>query len=522
MLEKILIFIVFLGPLVFFHELGHFLFARLFGVRVEVFSIGFGPKIFRKKWGDTEYCVSAIPLGGYVKMFGDDPLNKESIEPDQRKYSFTFKNKWARFWIVLGGPLANFILAYVLFVGLFLGGEKVPELRVGMIPEQSVLYQAGLRPGDSFREFNGRQVLGPTDLALDGQKQVESVVVQRGGELVEMSLPMTSTEFFEELVRYPLALRKPYVVNRQGESFLVFSESSPYSVRFSIDQLSLLEGEHTFIIRKVPEVFSEENLENQDIEIVDQFTMVLNERQDLFEALRNRGYVPRDVMVRNLLQGGPADKAGLEAKDTIVAVGGDPISSFEGLVAKLEDLKKETIAVDIWRDGELLTKEITPEVRQEGEKERRLIGIYSSIEYVPYDFIETEPKGLFTALSLAVGRTWDVTLKTVEGFRMLFTAEVSLKTIGGPIAIGQVASDSFNTSLTYFFQLMALISINLGLINLLPIPVLDGGHIMFILLEAINRGPISRRKMEIAQQVGLSLLLLLMVGAIFNDVSRLF
>lgn len=118
-------------------------------------------------------------------------------------------------------------------------------------------------------------------------------------------------------------------------------------------------------------------------------------------------------------------------------------------------------------------------------------------------------------------RTWDSIEKTFDGFAKLFTGQVGLNTIGGPLSIGKVASDSFNTSLSYFFQLMALISINLGLINLFPIPVLDGGHIMFIFLEIINRGPVSRRKMEIAQQVGLSLLLMLMVGAIFNDVTRL-
>ena len=120
MLEKIVIFILFLGPLVFFHELGHFLFARLFGVRVEVFSIGFGPKLFRWKKGDTEYAISLIPLGGYVKMFGDDPFNKDGISEEEKKFSFIHKKKWQRFWIVFGGPLANFILAFFIFFALFL------------------------------------------------------------------------------------------------------------------------------------------------------------------------------------------------------------------------------------------------------------------------------------------------------------------------------------------------------------------------------------------------------------------
>lgn len=522
MLEKIFIFIIFLGPLVFFHELGHFLFARLFGVRVEVFSLGFGPKIFKRKWGDTEYCVSAIPLGGYVKMFGDDPFNMGEIPPEDRAKSFTHQGKWARFWIVMGGPLANFLLAYVLFVGLFLGGEKVPEMRVGMIPETSTLYKAGLRPGDAFREFNGKPVLGPTDIALEGTKPVSSLVVKRSGERVELNMAMASDEFFNELIKYPPTLRKPYLVNTMGEDFMIFVQGREYSIRDSLDQLALLRGEQVFDIVKVPDVFSEQNLETQNLDVHERLVFELVDTPDLLTNLRSAGYFAKDVKVRQVLQGGQADKAGLVAGDLVYSINDEPILSFEGLIRAIDNAPSGSLEVSVMRQGEIITASVTPEVRSEGGQERRMIGIYSSAEYVPFDFIQTESKGLFASLYLGLGRTWDVTKKTFEGFRMLFTAQVSLKTIGGPIAIGQVASDSFNTSLTYFFQLMALISINLGLINLLPIPVLDGGHILFIILETINRGPISRRKMEIAQQVGLSLLLLLMVGAIFNDVSRLF
>ena len=151
-LEKLAIFILFLGPLVFFHELGHFLFARFFGVRVEVFSIGFGPKIFKFKRGDTEYAVSLIPLGGYVKMYGDDPLNRDQIPASERKNSFTFKGKWARFWIVMGGPLANLIMAYFIFLSLLLTGEKMPELKVGVLPQTSQFYSLGIRSGDIIKK----------------------------------------------------------------------------------------------------------------------------------------------------------------------------------------------------------------------------------------------------------------------------------------------------------------------------------------------------------------------------------
>jgi regulator of sigma E protease len=142
-LEKIGIFIIFLCPLVFFHELGHFLFARFFGVRVQVFSIGFGPKIFKLVKNGTEYAISLIPLGGYVKMFGDDPFSSDEIPEEERKYAFTHKGKWARFWIVFGGPLANFIMAFCIFYLLLLSGEKVPEARFGFVSDQSVFINMG-------------------------------------------------------------------------------------------------------------------------------------------------------------------------------------------------------------------------------------------------------------------------------------------------------------------------------------------------------------------------------------------
>ena len=165
---------------------------------------------------------------------------------------------------------------------------------------------------------------------------------------------------------------------------------------------------------------------------------------------------------------------------------------------------------------------MTPDVKVIQDQKVKLIGVYSNGSFQSLTMIQTESKGFIGSASQAVTRTWDAITKTAAGFKKLITGEVSVKQIGGPFAIGKVASDSFNMSLSYFFQLMALISVNLGLINLFPIPVLDGGHIMFIMLEILNRGPISRRKMEIAQQIGLSFLLMLMVGAIFNDITNLF
>lgn len=522
MLEKILIFILFLGPLVFFHELGHFLFARLFGVRVETFSIGFGPKLFKIKKGFTEYCVSLIPLGGYVKMFGDDPLNKDEISPEEREYAFTHKGKWARFWIVMGGPLANFILAYVLFFGLLIGGEKVPEIRVGAIPQESKLYEIGLRAGDSLRQLNGQTISSPTDIALEGNTKIDTLTVERNGENVQLPINMQGESFFNEFMKYPPLLRKPYVYNKQGERFIVAPEGKGPQVQRSLDEYSVLQGQQTFNLYKIPKVFSEENLGQQNLEKADSFTVSSGEHNVFFEKMFQKGYLPQDLGIKSIQQGSAADEAGLKMGDVIVSLNEKNLWSFEWLRETLQEIEGDNVKLGIWREGELQKLSIEPEVKTVNGEDVKLIGVYSNADFVSMSFIQTESKGFFGSLLMAAPRTWDIIVKTVEGFKKLFTAEVSLKTIGGPIAIGKVASDSFNTSISYFFQLMALISVNLGIINLLPIPVLDGGHIMFIFLELINGGPMSRRKMEIAQQVGLSLLLLLMFGAIFNDVSRFF
>ena len=525
LIEKVAIFILFLGPLVFFHELGHFLFARLFGVRVEVFSIGFGPKILKFKKGDTEYAISLIPLGGYVKMYGDDPLNKDAIPEDQRQFSFTFKGKWARFWIVMGGPLANFIMAYVIFFSLFMAGEKLPELKVGVLPQVSTLYESGIRSGDVIKKVNGEDVYNPSDIVLEGDDLIKTMTVQRMGSEKKITLNMTGEAFIEEFVKFPPTLRSPVVVDSKGNKFALSTQKGKMDWNISYDQINQSWTPETILYAYPTKI------ENSEITLSEKDNEVNFEKErrldfanfeSLDKALSDKGFKSIDLLVKSIKMKSPADKAGIKQGDIITSLEGVEIFSFEDLGQNLQKTKTDSVKVSVWRDGKVMDFNITPEVMNQNGQVIKLIGVYSGGIFQPLKFIETKSKGIAQAAVQSVVRTWDTIIKTLEGFKKLVTAEVSFKTIGGPLAIGKVASDSFNTSMSYFFQLMALISVNLGVINLFPIPVLDGGHIMFIFLEILNRGPISRRKMEIAQQVGLSLLLMLMVGTIFNDFSRFF
>lgn len=516
MLEKIGIFILFLGPLVFFHELGHYIFARIFGVRVEVFSLGFGPKIIKYVRNGTEYAISLIPLGGYVKMFGDDPLAKDDIPISERKYSFTFKGKWARFWIVIGGPMANFIFAFIIFFFLIFGGEKVPEIKLGVIPVGTTLYQKGLRTGDVLAKYNGRRLLHLGEMAMEGKNNIATITYERDQSFKTIPLKLTGDEFFKNLIKYLPILRKSVLVDRLGKKYLLSTSREKVNEHYSLDILA-----ERFATSRLY-LFNYFETPEQAAPAIKEIPISYKSREEFFTGLSKLGYLPLDLVIKSVKMNSPADKVGLKAGDILISFGARALFSFIGLRDVLQEIKGQDIPVQLYRDGKLLSYKISPETISENGHKRKVIGIYTDGQFYGLNFITLDSPGFFPSVSQAVFRTWDTTAKTFGGFIKLVTAEVSLKNIGGPLAIGKIASDSFNSGLTPFFLLMAFISINLGVINLLPIPVLDGGHIMFIILEILNRGPISRKKMELAQQVGLSLLLLLMVGAIFNDFSRLF
>ena len=516
MLEKILIFVIFLGPLIFFHELGHFFFARLFGVRVEVFSIGFGPKIFKYLHKGTEYAVSAIPLGGYVKMFGDDPFAETPLTEEEKKVAFNHKSKFARFWIVFGGPLANFILAYVLYVGLLAGGEKVPETKVGVVAEKSVLYEKGLKTGDVLVGINDEKVLSFDDLNIKGSI-VETIAVKRNEETVTIPVGMALEPFINEFVSIVSLVRKPIYINKAGEKFYVSLEAKPAELNASLEEISSNFQGTAYLYKVIPDS------EEIKLDFSSESEITAAKGQGLSEILKNLEFYPIDLSVRNIVMSSAADKAGIKKDDILVSINGVNLKNFDELRQTLQSFEDgKEVAVGVISGGEFVTKNLIPEVKEIDKKKVKIIGIESSVEYLQPKLITAKAESFGAAIVGAFTRTYDGVIKTFSGYKKLITREVSLNNIGGPLAIGKVASDSLNISLSMFFRLMAIISINLGVINLFPIPVLDGGHIMFLLFETINGGPLSRRKLEIAQKFGISILFFLIFVALFNDISRLF
>jgi regulator of sigma E protease len=323
--------------------------------------------------------------------------------------------------------------------------------------------------------------------------------------------------FINQFVEIVSLVKKPIFINKTGEKFLVSLVQKPEEMSFSIDEV-LAGFSGKAILYKLVE---------KDGKLTADFTseseITSAKDQSLGDLLKGLEFYPIDLSVRNVVMASPADKAQIKKGDILVEVDGKKLRSFEDLRQGLQLFPDgKEVEVKILTAGKTVTKKLIPEVKEIEKKKTKIIGIESAVEYVQPKLIIVKSDNFGEAVLGAFTRTWDGVVKTFSGYKKLITREVSLNNIGGPLAIGKVASDSFNISLSMFFRLMAIISINLGVINLFPIPVLDGGHIMFLIFETFNGGPLSRRKLEIAQKFGVSILFFLIFVALFNDISKLF
>jgi regulator of sigma E protease len=450
-LDYVVSALVALGALIFIHELGHFLVAKAMGVGVERFSLGFGPRIFSFRRGETEYCISIVPLGGYVKMTGEEAHGEDAIHPateeppvDPAK-SFATKPLWARALIVFAGPGMNFVLAAVIFSVVFAAvGVPVLEPTIGRVTSDSPAAQSGLRPRDQVVAIDGKPV--------EHWGEIEEAVTRANGR--------------------PLAL----TIERDG-------------VRQDV----------TVTPRKVP------------------MRTPFNEPTEAW-SIGARPYLP--PVVGEVRPGMPAAEAGLQPRDRIVALNGQPIETWDELAEMISTRADETLTLRIERGGSRMDVTVTPrvEVERDALGNETKVGRIGIATATSQSFKRSDP---LTALARGVARTWDVTAITVVSIWKLVTGTIPASNIGGPLQISMVAGQQAQQGLVSYAFFVALISVNLAILNLLPVPMLDGGHLLFFAIEGVLGRPLSLRKREIAQQIGLALLLLLMVFALFNDLTRL-
>jgi regulator of sigma E protease len=538
--------IILLGLLIFVHELGHFAVAKYFGVRVEVFSMGFGKKIFRFRRGDTEYCLSLIPLGGYVKMFGDDP--KAPIDEDQKPFSFNHKPVGQRIGIVLAGPLMNLFFAFFLFVIIAVVGEMVLLPRLGDIDEKSAAYKAGFRSGDSILKINGQTLLKWDD--------VETVVKASIGKNLDVELSRYPDGKVESISVVPASAPNKNVIS--SETIVGDIEGLTYSSKASVVGLqdpTSLAGVGGFVtgdiitgingvaverwidlVRIMNEQKSktsfkfeiERGFEKPEKKTLDIPLASIASAKSGTEALEMLGLIPADLFISKVVNDSAAAQSGLREGDKVLAINEVNIGDWNQLVTIVRGFKEgesKPLTVRVLRDGAERNYEMSPrKVKQMAatgkEEETYAIGIVPAIaNAMPATFLQNT-KDPIQALKIGAVNSWVWTKTICLSFLRLFQAKVSVKSIGGPIMIGQLAKETFKIGLSPFLKIMAIISINLFVLNLLPVPVLDGGHLVFFTVEALRGAPLSMQKMEMAQQVGLALLLGLMVLALFNDITR--
>lgn len=554
MLFYLVSFIVLLGPLVFVHEFGHFLFAKLFKVRVDTFSMGFGPKFFKKKWGETEYCLSAIPLGGYVKLYGQDPT--EQIEPHLRHRALNNLDAWKRFLVFVGGPLFNFLFAIVVFAVMLMVGEPHLAPVVARVEPGSQAYVAGFRSGDVITAVDRQVVTKFSEvdkIISESQGKQLTFRVKRGSvandknaafkEIKTTPQPAPGMSIYGEPVevgeieglsnagRYTtIGVTNPGSAAakaglKTGDEIVTFNGTrvKSWEQLEPMVNSALAAGQKSFKFGIVPHEVGYWSPESRP----EAATQAATEVTLPARSLESLGLHSSEMIVSSLVAGSPAQVAGIEPGDRLVSIDGRRVPSFQDLRTRVQKAgeAKGKFELAVERDGKIVRKEVVPTstVAKDpigNEVKQFMMGVYPLfVQAEPEMFVER----IFNPITLTVeawSRALDLSAKSLISIKKLFFREVSMGTLGGPILIGKLAGDSMSRGISSFLKVMALISISLAIFNILPIPILDGGHIFLLGIEVIRGKPITLRQTEVVQQVGLSLIVLLLVVVLFNDITR--
>ncbi|MDX8389854.1 MAG: RIP metalloprotease RseP [Mariprofundaceae bacterium] len=435
-------FLFAIALLIAVHEYGHFIAARKLGVRVEKFSIGFGPKLisWRGRDGEVEYIIALIPLGGYVKMLGENPNDDTAIDEADQGRAFNTQPIWKRASIAFAGPLFNFFFAIIAFMAIGWLGQSVMPTIVGATSPNSIAASAGLMPEDKILAVNGRQVRGWNEFEMQLKErtgQEVSITLLRGGGEVEISLQLSKPE------------KDPLLVDISGEIL----------------------GVHPGI----------------------------------------------QLFVASIVDDSPAAKAGLMTGDQLLKISDVPIISTRDFIEYIRDHADQPLDIEIQRGHKVKTLSITPKIHADSGFGRIGAGLEARALHQPVISNMSFGEGLLYGFT----RTWEMTSLTLQVFTKMISATISPDNLGGPIAIAQMTGRAAELGLVAFLSILALISVNLGVLNLLPIPVLDGGLLLFLGLEKLRGKPLTTHTMERIQMIGIMLIVSLMVFAFYNDIIRL-
>ncbi len=449
-LTSLLAFAVAIGILVTVHEYGHFLVARLMGVKVLRFSVGFGRPLWKRYFGRdrSEFVIAAVPLGGYVKMLDE---REGPVADAELSRAFNRKGLGARTLVVAAGPLANFLLAIVLYGAMFMIGVGGIRPVVGEVTPETPAAEAGLERGQEIVRVDGRPV-------VDWEQ--------------------ANLRLLDHAVR--------------GETVTVVVQGKDG-----------LERERALDLR-------------------DRETL-LGEGQFL-EKLGLQPYRPAlEPLIGIVEPRSPADAAGLQPGDRVVAAAGDAVADWNHWVEIVRSHPAEALAVTVEREGRTRDLRMTPEaVERDGETIGRIGAGVEADQPAARELAVVVRQGPLSAAVSGVERTWNVSTLTVGILWRMLTGEASVKNISGPVTIAEFAGVSALIGISTFLGFLGLVSVSLGIVNLLPIPMLDGGHLLFYAVEAAKGSPVSERTQMIGQQIGLLAIAGLMTLALYNDLTRLF
>jgi regulator of sigma E protease len=541
MLQNAGLFILLLGVLVTVHELGHFLVAKACGVKVLKFSIGFGPKLIGFTKGETEYQIALLPLGGYVKMAGDLP--HEELTPEEASRGFLAQPPWKRGLIVLAGPAFNLIFPILIYFFVYVGPHQATSTLIRTVSPGLPAAAAGIRPGDRLVSVDGVEVRTFNDIseAFIGRfERPMPVVVDRGGQRVTLEVTpqkLVESNPIETVEKGSIgigAASRPTLVGVPRGSAAETAGLRTFDRVLSVNGVKVEdEGQLEQALEKFPEgtplQLAVRRLDPVDVgPVMGRLPSVVNVTvpKQAGAGMAALGAETADLYLAIVAPGSAADKAGLRPGDRVVSLDGEKIESFQKLKLKLNKLKEQPFTL-VWRgaDGERTEKLAqAPLPIEDGMGSAPLaLGVsgwmINASDVPPADEVTVYigPGEALREAALIVPKIVGQMVKVIGG---LFVGTVPLNTVGGPIMMYQMASKTAEQGLDSFLNLMALISINLGVMNLLPIPVLDGFHLLSAAWEGVRRRPIPVRVREVANVVGLALLIMLMLLAVKNDIMR--